>query len=719
MKEYISKLISVALFVSSLIANIAFATESNKVITDNVKARFISQYSHVQAGQDFYVLLEIDIRAGWHTYWRNPGDSGQATSIKWQLPDGVNTSDIEWPYPERQYMGPVANYGYHGVALHRIKFTVDKGLSEGQVIPITANAVWLVCEEECIPEKGQFQFEITVAGQPTLATEHKTSFGRVENLLPKPLAVESSYQYLAATETSAEKIRFDFAPSTKLVTATKIEYFPYEWGLTQPPAQQDTIIEPEFISLTTHKGDLRFKETVSGVLVASDQLGKTTAYEVQSNFGVLNTGELDSQNISNDNIGIFSAVILALLGGLILNLMPCVFPVLSMKALSLISHANQEPAVIKRHGLVYTLGILVSFAALAIALIVIKQAGHHIGWGFQLQSPLFVAAVVVIIFTLGLSLAGFIEIGTSLMGTGSSFAESKGYKGSFFTGVLAVIVATPCTAPFMGPAVGFALTQTAFVTLLVLLMLGVGLALPYLLLCFVPALSKHLPKPGLWMKKLQEFLAFPMFITAAWLIWVFGLQTNMNQIFILLITLILVSLLIWLWKVAINDTKKRVWFYASIITLIIVVIAITVAFFKIATFKNATTNQAINQPATTELVNFESFSPERLQELRSSKSPVFINMTAAWCITCLANERVALSTAEFKSFFKQQGITYLKGDWTNQDPVITSYLESFSRSSVPLYVYYPSNTSAKPLVLPQILTTDSVIEFIKAAESKI
>jgi len=169
MKEYISKLISVALFVSSLIANIAFATESNKVITDNVKARFISQYSHVQAGQDFYVLLEIDIRAGWHTYWRNPGDSGQATSIKWQLPDGVNTSDIEWPYPERQYMGPVANYGYHGVALHRIKFTVDKGLSEGQVIPITANAVWLVCEEECIPEKGQFQFEITVADQPTLS----------------------------------------------------------------------------------------------------------------------------------------------------------------------------------------------------------------------------------------------------------------------------------------------------------------------------------------------------------------------------------------------------------------------------------------------------------------------------------------------------------------------------------------------------------------------
>ena len=705
-----------------MLCNSSYAVESNVVATENVKARFLSQYSEVEVGQSFYVLFEIDIRDGWHTYWRNPGDSGQATSIKWTLPQGVTAEEIQWPYPERQYVGPVANYGYHGTALHRVKLNVSQDYTSEQPILIQANATWLVCEEECIPEKGLFRFELPLADKAVVAAANQSSFSRFDEILPKPLKVESGYQYASASGDSEEQIRFEFAPAQELLSASKIEYFPHDWGVLQPPAEQTVVQDSQFVSISTLKGDLRFKKPLKGVLVTWDVNGETDAYQVESKFGALNINAGlhqitqnqagQSQTIQTEEVGLLSALLLALLGGLILNLMPCVFPVLSMKALSLVHQADQPPAVIRRHGIVYTLGILISFAVLGVALIMIKAAGHHIGWGFQLQAPLFVAAIVVVIFVLGLSLSGFVEIGASLMGAGSGLAQQKGYKGSFFTGVLAVIVATPCTAPFMGPAVGFALTQTPLITVLVLLALGLGLALPYLLLSFVPVLSRYLPKPGLWMKKFQQFLAFPMFATTAWLVWVFGLQTDMGQVFNLLIICILITLVIWLWQ---NVREQSYWRTISRgFALLTLLVAASFA-WKIAGSSNDT-KEIFDTGLTEEAVNYENFSLERLQQLRKSNSPVFVNMTAAWCITCLANEKVALSKPQLKTFFADNNITYLKGDWTNQDAVITSYLESFSRSSVPLYVYYPRGSASQPQVLPQILTVAGVMEFIKSAD---
>ena len=694
------------LLLSVIVINSAYAVESNTVLTDNVKTKLISEYSQVEVGQTASVLLQIDIRDGWHTYWRNPGDSGQATSIKWTLPEGITASEIQWPYPERQYVGPVANYGYHGVALHRVQLTVADNWPVNKPIQIVADAKWLVCEEECIPEKGRFEMQLPVADVAQLAHEHSAEFDRFKKILPSVLSVQSGYQYANNGE-----LRFEFSPVPELTAASNIEYFPHEWGVIQAPAKQSVIIDKAFISISSLKGDLTFNKPLQGVLVVTDNGGGHKAYQIESQPGAL---MIDGSSVVSNveqasSISLLGALLFALIGGLILNLMPCVFPVLSMKALSLVSHADQSPVIIKRHGLVYTLGVLVSFAALGVALLLLKSAGHQIGWGFQLQSPVFVGVIVVLLFVLGLSLSGFVEIGVSLMGVGSDLTQHSGYKGSFFTGVLAVLVATPCTAPFMGPAVGFALTQSPVVTLAVLLALGLGLALPYLLLCFFPVLSTHLPKPGLWMKKLQQFLAFPMYATAVWLVWVFGLQAGINSVFALLIVCVLVALAIWFWQSA--KTSHNSWSIVLRSLSVIVLVVVVALMFRIA--KTSKTDQVpAGQGASA--AHYQAFSIERLNELQSNNSPVFVNMTAAWCITCLANEKVALSATELKTYFEDKNITYLKGDWTNQDPVITSYLESFGRSSVPLYVYYPNK--GKPVVLPQILSVAGVIDSMESAE---
>ena len=699
--------LALVLILSVIVSHATYAVESNIVVTDNVKTKLISEHSQLEAGQTVSILLQIDIRDGWHTYWRNPGDSGQATSIKWTLPEGVTASDIEWPYPERQYVGPVANYGYHGVALHRVQLTVADNWPVNKPIQIVADAKWLVCEEECIPEKGRFEMQLPVADTAQLAKEYVSEFERFKKIVPSPLAVQSGYQYANNGE-----LRFEFSPISELTTASNIEYFPHEWGVIQAPAKQTVVIDKAFVSISSLKGDLTFTKPLQGVLVVTDSDGDHNAYQIKSQPGAL---MIDGSSVVISNAGqtssisLLGALLFALVGGLILNLMPCVFPVLSMKALSLVSHADESPETIKRHGLVYTFGILLSFAVLGVALLLLKSAGHQIGWGFQLQSPVFVGVIVVVLFVLGLSLSGFVEIGTSLMGVGSGLAQHSGYKGSFFTGVLAVLVATPCTAPFMGPAVGFALTQSPVITLAVLLALGLGLALPYLLLCYFPVLSAHLPKPGLWMKKLQQFLAFPMYATAVWLVWVFGLQAGINRVFALLIICVLVALAIWFWQSA--KTSNKSWGAILRSLSVIVLVLVIVLMFNIA--KVPTADQSAAEGITS-AAHYEAFSIERLNELQSKNSPVFVNMTAAWCITCLANEKVALSTSELKTYFEDNGITYLKGDWTNQDPVITSYLESFGRSSVPLYVYYPNQ--GEPIVLPQILSVAGVIDSMKSAE---
>ncbi len=393
---------------------------------------------------------------------------------------------------------------------------------------------------------------------------------------------------------------------------------------------------------------------------------------------------------------IFQAIIFALLGGMILNLMPCVFPVLSIKVMSLAA-ADRSRLVI--HGWVYTLGIVLCFVGFAVALLIARRGGEAIGWGFQLQSPGLIAALAYLFFVMGLSMSGLINVGSSLMGTGQNLTQKSGLSGSFFTGVLAAVVASPCTAPFMGAALGFALTQPAIACLAVFAALGFGMALPLLVLCYLPTLAERLPKPGAWMDNLKQFLAFPLYLSAIWLLWVFGRQTSVSGMAALCVGAVAIAFGCWLlgrdargfWQLV-----RRISIAASWIIAVVLV-------------WQSSANQ--NQTPTG---RWQAYSPELVTSLRAEGRPVFINLTADWCLTCLANERIALHTQAVEQIFDELNVATIKGDWTNTDPKITELLQEYGRSGVPLYLWFPAGSTDKAIVLPQLLTQDLIIDTLKA-----
>lgn len=405
-------------------------------------------------------------------------------------------------------------------------------------------------------------------------------------------------------------------------------------------------------------------------------------------------------------LSLFQAVYCAVLGGIILNLMPCVFPMLSIKVLGFVRHGQGCARAVRRHGMVFTAGVLGSFAVIAGLLIILQAGGAQIGWGFQLQSPVFVTVLACLIFAMGLSLSGVLTVGSSLMGFGHGLAARPGYAGSLATGALTTVVATPCTAPFMGASICFALTQPWYISLVIFEALGFGLALPYLLLSFTPALLRFLPRPGPWMERLKKFLAWPMYATVAWLVWVLGLQAGSAGVMAALAGMSLI--VVWAWLLQASFTKNRPRRRLAGIMAMGLVMGIAVGVVDLPAGTAAFVSQDSQQ--TRQGPIWESFSASRLAELRADKRPVFINFSAAWCITCLANERMALSSPKVAARFKEKGLIYLKGDWTNQDPEITKALAAFGRSGVPLYVLYPPIPKAGPIILPQVLTETLLLE---------
>jgi thiol:disulfide interchange protein len=393
-----------------------------------------------------------------------------------------------------------------------------------------------------------------------------------------------------------------------------------------------------------------------------------------------------------ENISLATVLLFALLGGMILNLMPCVFPILSIKVLSFTT-THQSIRSRHIHGLVYTAGVVLSFVAIAIVMLALRAAGESIGWGFQLQSPLFVIFLIYLFFVMGLGLSGYLEIGSNLMALGQLSKSHSGLTSSFMTGVLAAVIASPCTAPFMGPALGFAISQPTYVALLVFAFLGLGMALPFILLAWIPGLSKRLPRPGAWMDTFKQFLAFPLYITAVWLLWVAGRQTSMDVAAAVVTGLVLLVMGLWLWKLSARPAGKLL---------------------AIAVLGAALAAPVVTVSEDSEESDFQAYSPELLTELRASGQPVFINLTADWCITCLVNERVALSSEKVTRLINDQGIVYLKGDWTNNDPQITALLNQFQRSGVPLYLVYPRG-SGPTQILPQILSESMIIEALTQA----
>lgn len=696
----------------SLLLSVNVQALSDRAATSQVQAQLVASVAKVHPGAEIYLGVNQKIIPHWHTYWVNPGDSGTATSIAWALPEGATASDIIWPAPSRFSMGPITNYAYENDVTLLTKINIPADAKPGEQFTAQALVDWLVCEEECIPQ--QVELALTL---PVVAVDESVGAGdaRIDDALARlpvasPWAIRATQSAIDPEINQGELTLYIPLSEAQLAQVKDIWFYPYEWGRIQQSGEQlrKSVKGGVELSIKTGEAPLKIGDTATGVLVITEQLGDETTQKIARGFEVNSVLQVAGSDMKIDSIGFFTALFLALIGGIILNLMPCVFPVLSIKVLSLVNHSNQSAGQIRSHGFIYTLGVLASLAFLAVLLILLKAGGAQIGWGFQFQSPLFVLAVAYLMFAVGLSLSGVFFIGGSVAGVGSSLTEKTGYSGSFFTGVLATIVATPCTAPFMAAAVGYALAQPAAKLLAIFLSLGLGLALPYLLLTCWPRLQRWLPRPGMWMERAKQVLAFPMYAAAIWLVWVLVQQVGVNSIMIALGGMLLIAFAAWLYDTTLlSSTRLRRAGTVSAIALI--TLTLGVSYLSVNSSSTNAINATANNANKISEQNWEPYSEARLNELLREGKPVFLNFTASWCISCLVNERVALSDSKVKETFKQQGIVYLKADWTNRDPAITQFLQKFNRSGVPLYVFYPAGQSAQPAELPQILTPDMVI----------
>lgn len=698
------------LFAAALMAACATAAAAPAASarTEQVEVRLISDVATVSPGQTIHLGLEQRIIPHWHTYWKNPGDSGTSTSIEWTLPAGVVAGDIIWPAPSRFTIGPITNYGYATQVVLLSKLTVPASQPVGSRIPVLAKASWLVCEESCIPQDATLQLDLDVAQAPVASSGEQqqliqTALQRIPPAVDWPAVYErQSGKLTARLDLPAEH---DGKPMAALFDNRELTFYPAEWGTIAHNAAQTYKLQGRQLTIDLAPGETPppAGSPVRGVLVVTDKAGAA------GHGGIVHAVELGTGSASpipapppEESITLWRALLLAFAGGIVLNLMPCVFPVLSIKALGLLKHSDLSTMQKRLQGVAYTLGVLASFSVLALALIVVKSLGAQVGWGFQFQSPYFVLGVAYLIFVVGLSLSGVFALGGPA-DLGSGLASRPGYSGSFFTGVLATIVATPCTAPFMGAALGFALTQPSFLLWLIFIALGLGLAVPYLLISAWPALHALLPKPGLWMERLKQALAFPMYAAAVWLVWVLAQQAGVNAVPLALGGMIALALIAWVFD-STRATSGKARLLANGVVLAGTLATVGLS-FEAVRFVGAENSQAAQTKIDS---TWEPYSPSRLADLRQQGKPVFINLTAAWCITCLVNERVALSQPAFKALLEKESITYLKGDWTNQDAQISALLKEYGRSGVPLYLFYPSGVASKAVVLPQILTHDIV-----------
>ncbi|WP_223789427.1 protein-disulfide reductase DsbD family protein [Marinicella meishanensis] len=647
-----------------------------------VQIELISDQTQVEAGQTITVGLVQIIAPKWHVYWINPGDSGEAIDVSWSGLNGLSSAAIQWPVPHKIPFGPLTNYGYEDQVTLLQDLTLPAPLPAGP-IELVADIAILVCEEICIPEFHQAQ--LVLNGDQAAAPE---AIQQARDRLPIQRPWDATYAQVG------DEVLLQVTPGEAelpLAHMHDIELFFTGRGMVNHSASASSDLANGLWRLRQTTGDVAVHTvpTAAVIIAYQDPSGQRQGIELAARYAAAAPPMVKSSLVW--------AMGLALLGGLILNAMPCVFPVLALKSLSLVQMQDASSVQASRHGWAYTAGVVVSFLLVALVLMALKSAGAQIGWGFQLQNPLFVLFLIYLLTAVALNLAGFFEIGGGLVGLGSQWANRSGLSGSFYTGILATLVATPCTAPFMGVAIGYALVQPWYASSAVFLALGFGLALPFLLLSLFPRLRGWLPKPGPWMARFKEFLAFPMLATVAWLIWVLSQQAGSTAVLLVLMGLVVLAMGLWLRR---NTQRWRVAAW--------LVLLLSLAPFYAMHRLNADPDQA---------PNWQPFNASSYQQALNNPAPVFVNMTAAWCITCQVNEQVALNTTATQSLFLTEKVQYLKGDWTNFDAEITRYLEQYQRNGVPLYVYYgpkEATTGARPApqVLPQLLTPAIIAEHV-------
>ncbi|MDB9917611.1 protein-disulfide reductase DsbD family protein [Pseudomonadales bacterium] len=702
---HLSRLLVVSLWLS--LAGPAAAQASDFTTSDgpNVNVSLVSEVTGIEAGKPFWVMLRQEIRPGWHTYWRNPGDSGAPTEITWDLPAGYSAGEIQWPFPERIAYGPLVNFGYNNLALYPVLITPPAEVSAGTAT-LTAKVRWLVCADICIPENTTLTLTLPTGTDAGINMSAQAIFLAARQQVPAVIDLDARW----ASVGQQLVLQVPLGGDPKQVR--KVDYFPFTDGVIENPAAQQLLLTDNNMTLTLTQGwDYSAASSLDGIIVVYENVGFDGAEDVVASAFEIRpaSGPIAGSPPVAAGTSVWTAILFAFVGGLILNLMPCVFPVLSIKVLSLVQQVGGDETRIRAHGWVYLLGVVLSFTLIAGVLIGLRAGGAQIGWGFQLQSPWVIGLLVYLFFLIGLNLSGFFEIGTRMMGLGESLLQRQGYSGSFLTGVLATIVAAPCTAPFMASAIGFALTQSNLVALTIFAALGLGMAAPYLLLCYSPALLRALPRPGAWMARFKELLAFPMYASAIWLVWVLTQQAGSMGVLLILGGLLLLVFAIWLLRdLGGSLLRRRV---LIVMALMLVALALSLPIQLQAPAAGDGSQDLASGPSQSYAGPvYGAYSDAKLASLRAG-GPVFVNLTAAWCITCKVNEAVALNLDAVRLAFEAKGVQYLKGDWTNQDAEISRLLEAYGRSGVPLYLLYAGPTG-EAQVLPQILTQGIVIDAI-------
>ena len=697
-------LIAALFTLASLLVGAAHAQSPAKTVvsTAQVRAELMAHAPDgADAGKTVWLGLQLTHKPDWHTYWKNSGDSGLPTTLQWTLPSGVTAGDIAWPLPKKIPIGNLANYGFADTVLLPVPLTITpnfKPTAPGNAIEVKLKANWLVCRQECIPEEGEFALTIPVKGSTAI---NSASFTAALAAQPRPLLGHTGVLPDSSVQIKGNTIELSVQGLPVALRGKTLDFFAETPEVIETAARWTQAWNGGVWSATVPLSPQRSNApSVMPVVLAADGQGYRAELKVLGNWPAAGATAptVSAPPPAQAPITLLAALIGALLGGMLLNLMPCVFPILAIKVMSFTRHANDQRGH-RVSGLAYSAGVVLSFLALGALMLALRSAGEQLGWGFQLQSPATVAALAALFTVMGLNLAGLFEFGQFLPSRVLLVEAKNPAINAFLSGVLAVAIASPCTAPFMGASLGLALALPAAQSLLIFTMIGVGMALPYLAASLVPAVARLLPRPGAWMDTFRRAMAFPMFATVVWLVWVLGQQSGIDGAGALLALLLALSAV--LWSLTLRGRSRLI--VASIMVVIGALLVLGIG-------QNVLKPVPSNNTASSE--QWQPWAPGRVEQALAAGAPVFVDFTAAWCVTCQYNKKTTLANADVLADLATKKVTLLRADWTRRDPVISAALAQLGRNGVPVYVVYQNGKA--PIVMSEILSVTELRAVLQA-----
>ncbi|MDR1530505.1 MAG: thioredoxin family protein [Burkholderiales bacterium] len=699
---------------------------SASVLAQHVKAELVSDHRVISAGGAFRIALRLSIESGWHTYWKNPGDTGLPTTIKWRLPANITMAGAtQWPAPQAHFYGPYLNYGYEGEVLLITEFVAAENIAPTPLI-FEARADWLMCRDICIPDGADVALMIDV-GEASIEDDYwKAVIEKGQNDIPRPLV-----GWMASARGVGDTIELSLTPEEESGDPGALYFFSEDERVIEPSFAQtlrrdgDTLVLTLPVShqikdgLTQLSGVLRAQhpwspDRTTSATINAPVIGMVTAGIVPTFTaspaveipGMTRGATVAKENESDRHFSLWLAMLFAFVGGMILNLMPCVFPVISIKVLGLVRHHDSR-ATMRREAYAFASGVIITFLFLALVLLALRSAGTHLGWGFQLQSPPVVIGLTVLFCMMALNLSGVFEFGQIVPSSLAGWTSKNRLLDAFSSGILAVVVASPCTAPFMGAAIGYALTQNVLTVIVIFTFLGLGIALPFVLLAIFPSWQHRLPKPGVWMERLRQFLAFPLYATVAWLTWVLGAQTDEDAVLRMLLALIALALALWAWHSFRMAVKRKIlWILLFVLSLL----SSAWLIMPILTYQYENT-VTVSKTTRQDSDVWRVYDATEISRLNAEGKTVFVDFTAAWCVTCQFNKKMVLDTEKVQKAFVDHDIILMRADWTRRDPEISDALDALGRNGVPVYVFFQQGK--KPILLPELLQSSTVIAALK------